>query len=272
MPIAHAVEIDGLVKLYGGTRALDGVSLSVGEGEIVVLLGLSGSGKSTLLRHINQLDVPTEGSVRVLGQDVVALRGKGLRSLRSRIGVVFQQFELVGSLSVLENVLTGSLARLTGPRLGTWMYPKELRTTALGHLERVGLAGLEHQRADTLSGGQQQRVAIARALMQSPEILLADEPVASLDPESSQQVMDLIREIGRERGLTVVCSLHQVELAMSWGDRLVGLRAGKVVLDTPTSGVDKDSVMRVYSAVAPGVPAELVALDAPTPPARQAVS
>ncbi|GAC1511442.1 MAG: hypothetical protein NVS1B16_02320 [Pseudarthrobacter sp.] len=108
--------------------------------------------------------------------------------------------------------------------------------------------------------------------MQSPEILLADEPVASLDPESSQQVMDLIREIGRERGLTVVCSLHQVELAMSWGDRLVGLRAGKVVLDTPTSGVDKDSVMRVYSAVAPGVPAELVALDAPTPPARQAVS
>lgn len=272
MSNAHAVEIDGLVKLYGGAPALDGVSLTVGEGEIVVLLGLSGSGKSTLLRHINQLEVPTRGHIRVLGEDVASLRGKALRSLRSRIGVVFQQFELVGSLSVLENVLTGSLARLNGPRLGTWMYPRQLRTTALGHLDRVGLSGREHQRADTLSGGQQQRVAIARALMQSPEILLADEPIASLDPESSRQVMDLIREIGRERGLTVLCSLHQVDLAMSWGDRLVGLRAGKVVLDTPTSGVDKDSVMRLYSAVAPGVPAELVELDTAVPPARQAVS
>ncbi|ALO68093.1 phosphonate ABC transporter [Arthrobacter alpinus] len=251
MSKAPAVEIDGLVKQYGGTRALDGVSLKVEEGEVVVLLGLSGSGKSTLLRHINQLDFPTQGSVNVLGEDVTTIRGKALRSLRSRIGVVFQQFELVGSLSVLENVLTGSLARLQGPRLGTWMYPKEFRSMALSHLERVGLAGREHQRADTLSGGQQQRVAIARALMQSPEILLADEPVASLDPESSQQVMNLIREIGRERGLTVICSLHQVELAMSWGDRLVGLRAGKVVLDTPTTGIDKDSVMRIYSAVAP---------------------
>ncbi|GAB3556967.1 phosphonate ABC transporter ATP-binding protein [Arthrobacter alkaliphilus] len=272
MPNAHAVEIDGLVKQYGGTRALDGVSLTVEEGEIVVLLGLSGSGKSTLLRHINQLDVPTAGNVRVLGEDVAALRGKRLRSLRSRIGVVFQQFELVGSLSVLENVLTGSLARLKGPRMGTWMYPKELRTTALGHLDRVGLGGREHQRADTLSGGQQQRVAIARALMQSPEILLADEPVASLDPESSQQVMDLIREIGRERGLTVLCCLHQVELAMSWGDRLVGLRGGKVVLDTPTAGIDKDSVMRIYRAVAPDVPAELVAQDTTTAAAGRAAS
>ncbi|WP_369045730.1 phosphonate ABC transporter ATP-binding protein [Sinomonas sp. P10A9] len=244
------VEINDLVKQYGDLRALDGVSLTVGEGEIVVLLGLSGSGKSTLLRHIDQLDLPTSGSIRVLGQDVPALRGKALRRLRSRVGVIFQQFELVGSLSVLENVLTGALSTVAGPRLGVWSYPRSLRTTALGHLERVGLAGREHQRADTLSGGQQQRVAIARALMQSPEILLADEPVASLDPESSKQVMDLIREIGRERGLTVLCSLHQVELAMSWGDRLVGLQGGRVVLDTPTAGLERESVMRVYGAEA----------------------
>ncbi|GAB3272615.1 phosphonate ABC transporter ATP-binding protein [Sinomonas notoginsengisoli] len=250
MPESHAVvEINDLVKQYGDLRALDGVSLTVGEGEIVVLLGLSGSGKSTLLRHIDQLDLPTSGSIRVLGENVPALRGRALRRLRSRIGVVFQQFELVGSLSVLENVLSGALSTLAGPRLGVWSYPTSLRTTALGHLERVGLAGREYQRADTLSGGQQQRVAIARALMQSPEILLADEPVASLDPESSRQVMDLIREIGRERGLTVVCSLHQIELAASWGDRLIGLQSGRVVLDTPAAAVDREAVMRIYGPV-----------------------
>lgn len=247
----HAViEIDGLVKDFGDKRALDGVSLTVEEGEVLVLLGLSGSGKSTLLRHIDQLERPTAGSIRVLGKDVPGLRGRELRALRSQIAVVFQQFELVGSLSVLENVLTGALARLTGPRLGTWSYPNALRTTAAMHLERVGLVGLEHQRADTLSGGQQQRVAVARALMQEPKILLADEPVASLDPESSRQVMDLIREIGRENALTVVCSLHQVDLALSWGDRVVGLRRGTVVLDTPTAGLGRDEVMRIYGQVA----------------------
>ena len=252
MKTHHAViEINGLVKDFGVTRALDGVNLTVEEGEILVLLGLSGSGKSTLLRHVDQLERPTAGRVRVLGQDVPALRGRDLRALRSQVAVVFQQFELVGSLSVLENVLTGGLARVTGPRLGLWSYSRAMRTTAAGHLERVGLAGLEHQRTDTLSGGQQQRVAVARALMQEPKILLADEPVASLDPDSSQQVMDLIREIGRENGLTVVCSLHQVDLALSWGDRVVGLRRGAVVLDTPTTGLSREEAMRIYAKVAP---------------------
>ena len=249
---ASVVEVDNLVKYYGqaGTPALAGVSVTVHRGEVLVLLGLSGSGKSTFLRHLNGLEIPTEGSVRVLGDDVAALRGKTLRALRGRIGFIFQQFELVGPLSVLENVLTGALATLNGPRYGTWMYPKSLRRKALEHLDRVDLLDQAYQRADTLSGGQQQRVAIARALMQDPDLLLADEPVASLDPESSSQVMSLIREIAAERSLTVVCSLHQVDLALGWGDRIVGLRAGHVVLDTPTDSLSREQVMEIYGQVA----------------------
>jgi phosphonate transport system ATP-binding protein len=246
------VQITDLGKTYPGAKepALSGVSLSVARGEIVVLLGLSGSGKSTLLSHINGLETPSAGTVLSIGENVSALRGRELRTLRGRIGFIFQQFELVGPLTVLENVLTGSLSTLRGPRVGTWSYPRESRLKALAHLERVGLLERAYQRADTLSGGQQQRVAIARALMQDPEILLADEPVASLDPESSSQVMALIREIAAERGLTVVCSLHQVELALGWGDRVVGLRAGEVVLDTPTNDLSKDKVMEIYGRVA----------------------
>jgi phosphonate transport system ATP-binding protein len=256
------VEIAGLGKTYPGAAdpALTGVSLTVDRGEVVVLLGLSGSGKSTLLRHIDGLETPTAGSVRALGQQVPALRGRALRELRGRIGFIFQQFELVGPLTVLENVLTGSLSTLRGPRVGLWSYPRELRMRALGHLDRVGLLKRAYQRADTLSGGQQQRVAIARALMQDPEILLADEPVASLDPESSGQVMALIREIAAERGLTVVCSLHQVDLALDWGDRIVGLRAGSIVLDTPTAGLTRDQVMEIYGRVATST-RELQAID-----------
>jgi len=249
---APVVRISGLGKTYPGTKgpALTGVSLSVEPGEIVVLLGLSGSGKSTLLRHINGLETPSEGTVESLGEPVARLTGRALRDLRGRIGFIFQQFEIVGPLTVLENVLTGSLSTLRGPRIGIWTYPRSLRLKALGHLERVGLLERAYQRADTLSGGQQQRVAIARALMQDPEILLADEPVASLDPESSSQVMSLIREIAAERDLTVVCSLHQVDLALDWGDRIVGLRAGEVVLDTTTEGLSKDQVMEIYGRVA----------------------
>ena len=257
-----AVRITDLGKTYPGTTApaLSGVSLDVDRGEIVVLLGLSGSGKSTLLRHINGLETPTTGEVLTLGENVAGLRGPRLRTLRGRIGFIFQQFEIVGPLTVLENVLTGALSTLRGPRVGIWTYPKELRRKALEHLDRVGILERAYQRADTLSGGQQQRVAIARALMQDPEILLADEPVASLDPESSSQVMALIREIAAERSLTVVCSLHQVDLALAWGDRIVGLRAGEVVLDTTTDGLSKDQVMEIYGRVATST-AELAVIE-----------
>jgi len=227
--------------------ALDGVSLTVRAGEIVVLLGLSGSGKSTLLRHVNGLHQPTTGTVRVLGSDVGRARGAELRRLRTRIGFVFQQFHLVGSANVLENVCTGALGGLRGPRLGLLSYPRRIRRNALEQLDRVGLADQRFQRADTLSGRQQQRVAVARALLQRPRILLADEPVASLDPESSAQVMQLIADVSREDGLTVLCSLHQVEVALSFGERIVGLRSGRVVLDRPAEDVGRSDAMAVYA-------------------------
>ncbi|MCT9820933.1 phosphonate ABC transporter ATP-binding protein [Microbacterium sp. W1N] len=244
------VRLDGVTKRFGVTTALEDVSLSVERGEIVVLLGLSGSGKSTLLRHLDGLEVPTSGAVEVLGEQVTRLSGRRLRALRGQVGFIFQQFELVPSLTVLENVLTGALAGIRGPRLGLFSYAKARKLAALGHLDRVGLLDRAYQRADTLSGGQQQRVAIARALMQNPKVLLADEPVASLDPESSDQVMSLIREIAADEGLTVICSLHQVDLAISWADRIVGLRHGRVVLDTPTEQLSKAEVMEIYGRVA----------------------
>ncbi|WP_449408974.1 phosphonate ABC transporter ATP-binding protein [Microbacterium maritypicum] len=244
------IRLDGVTKTFGSTTALKDASLQVARGEIVVLLGLSGSGKSTLLRHLDGLEVPTAGSVEVLGSQVPALKGRALRALRSRVGFIFQQFELVPSLTVLENVLTGSLSTVRGPRLGLWGYSKASKLRALEHVDRVGLLDRAYQRSDTLSGGQQQRVAIARALMQKPDILLADEPVASLDPESSDQVMALIREIAADEGLTVVCSLHQVDLAISWADRIVGLRHGEIVLDTPTTDLTKAEVMEIYGRVA----------------------
>ncbi|MDQ4214113.1 phosphonate ABC transporter ATP-binding protein [Microbacterium sp. ASV81] len=244
------ISVQGVTKDFGSTVALQDVTMTVDRGEVVVLLGLSGSGKSTLLRHLNGLERPTTGEVEVLDWQVPSLRTGDLRSLRSRVAMIFQRFELVPSLTVLENVLTGGLSRLAGPRLGLWAYPQAMRTAALQHLDRVGLLSKAYERSDRLSGGQQQRVAIARALMQNPEILLADEPVASLDPESSDQVMRLIREIAADESLTVVCSLHQVDLALGWGDRIVGLRHGRVVLDMPAAGLSKEQVMEIYGRVA----------------------
>jgi len=250
-----AVEVCDLVKTFdnGAVRALDGVSFAVPEGQLLVIIGLSGSGKSTLLRHLNGLHLPSEGSVTVLEQNVPNLNRTDLRNLRKEVGFVFQQFNIVGRLTCIENVLTGTLGRLKGPRIGASMYPKKLRKEAIEQLERVGLAERAWQRTDTLSGGQQQRVAIARTLMQKPKIVLADEPVASLDPEISGQVMDLLVQCCIEDNITVLCSLHQVDLALGWADRLIGLRDGKVVLDTPVDdSIDQQSVMGVYRELDPG--------------------
>lgn len=233
----------------GGVLGLDNVNLDIEEGQITVLLGLSGSGKSTLLRHLNGLHSPTRGEVDVLGQNLNTLNTKKMRNLRKDIGVIFQHFNLIGPMSVLENVCTGRLGTLNGPRLSLMMYPKSVREEALEKLGRVGLADRAFQRADTLSGGQQQRVAIARALMQHPKVLLADEPVASLDPVSSKEVMELLKQISAEDGLTVVCSLHQVQLAVDFADRIIGLRSGKVVLDQDTAKMTVEDANAIYSAV-----------------------
>lgn len=246
----YAVQIQNVTKDFGdGVLGLDDVKLGFRTGEITVLLGLSGSGKSTLLRHINGLHTPTSGNVRVLGQDVSALNKKDLRRLRKDIGVIFQSFNLVGPMSVLENVCTGALGNLKGPRLSLMMYPKAVKQEALETLERVGLAERAHQRADTLSGGQQQRAAIARALMQHPKILLADEPVAALDPVSSQTVINLLEKICREDGLTVISSLHQVQLSIDFADRIVGLQSGRVGFDRSTEGMTAETANEIYRSV-----------------------
>ncbi|CAN5703994.1 phosphonate ABC transporter ATP-binding protein [soil metagenome] len=259
------VKIRYLTKRFGNTIALNNLALEVAAGELLVLVGLSGSGKSTLLRHLNGLHHPTVGQVQVLGTDVVGARGRELRALRRQVGFVFPQFNLVGRSSCLENVLSGALGRLRGPRLGVLSYSTALRREALGHLDRGDLADRAFQRADTLSGGQQQRVAIARTLMQAPKLLLADEPVASLDPESSAQVMDTLFRICVEDRLTVICSLHQVELALGWAHRIVGLRDGEKVLDRDARTIDNDEVMAVYRRV--GATEEAVLAPGPSFPA-----
>jgi phosphonate transport system ATP-binding protein len=241
-----AVQVDELTRVFGPTTALDRVSLEVPAGQMLAILGLSGSGKSTLLRTLNGLVAPTSGTVHVLGCDVGHAHGVEMRELRRQVGFIFQQFGLVGRVTVLENVLSGALGRIRFPRFGVLSYPRSLRLEALSHLERVGLDDRAFQRADTLSGGQQQRVAIARTLMQQPVLLLADEPVASLDPESSAAVMELLLRICQEEHLTVIASLHQVELARGWADRMVGLRDGRVVLDTRPQDITSDELMEIY--------------------------
>jgi phosphonate transport system ATP-binding protein len=243
------VSLRGVTKHFGGASpvvALNNVDLDVRSGELLVLLGLSGSGKSTLLRHLNGLHQPTSGTVTVFDETVSALSGAQLRAVRKRVGFVFQQFNLVPRSTVLENVLTGGLGRLRGPRFGVVSYPLSFRQEAAQHLERVGLGDRLFQRAGTLSGGQQQRVGIARMLMQRPELVLADEPVASLDPEASRSVMDLLFRICNEDRLTVLCSLHQVDLALEHGSRIVGLRDGSIVLDRSASSMSRDDALNVY--------------------------
>jgi phosphonate transport system ATP-binding protein len=241
-----AVRLEQVTKDFGQTVALDKVDLTVPNGQMLALLGPSGSGKSTLLRTLNGLVAPTAGSVRVLGCDVTSAHGGQMRQLRRGVGFIFQQFGLVGRLTVLENVLSGALGRIRFPRVGVLAYPRSLRLEALAHLERVGMDSRAFQRSDTLSGGQQQRVAIARTLMQQPTLLLADEPVASLDPETATSVMTLLLEICKEQHLTVIASLHQVELARGWADRLVGLRDGRTVLDASPQDITSEEIMEIY--------------------------
>jgi phosphonate transport system ATP-binding protein len=242
-----AVRIEGLTKVFGtDVCALDDVSLEVADGEFLVVLGLSGSGKSTLLRCINRLHAPTSGRVWIFDEEITAASGAQLRRLRSDIGMIFQQFNLVKRHSVLANVLCGSLARagLIGSLL--LRFSAAERQRAVGCLERVELNGREHSRADALSGGQQQRVAIARALMQQPRLILADEPVASLDPALRHSVMRHIEALNREEGLTVVCSLHDIDLVTRYATRLVALRDGRLVYEGSPKDFNHDTFREIY--------------------------
>ncbi len=241
------LEIRNLNKIYpGGVHALKDVSFTVEEGEFVVLIGLSGSGKSTLLRCINRLVEPTSGQIIWNGQDITAADHKQLRLIRRNIGMIFQQFNLVKRLSVITNVLTGRLGYVSQWRsLLNYWTPEEKRQ-ALANLERVGIADQAWKRADELSGGQQQRVAIARALMQEPKMILADEPVASLDPATSHSVMKYILELNRKDGITVICSLHFLSLAREYGTRIIALRDGHVVFDGKPDEIDDKRFKEIY--------------------------
>jgi phosphonate transport system ATP-binding protein len=239
--------IQNLTKIYdNGFKALDNVSFEIPDGQFVALIGLSGSGKSTLLRCINRLIEPTEGKIIWNGLDITAISDEEIRYLRRRIGMIFQQFNLVKRSSVLTNVLSGRLG-YTNPLYGLFNYfPNEDKAKALANLNRVGIANQAYKRASELSGGQQQRVAIARALMQDPELMLADEPVASLDPETSHSVMKYLESLNKEDGLTVLCSLHFLSLARTYADRVIALKDGKMEFDGGPDQIDNARFKEIY--------------------------
>ncbi|CAE6932348.1 phosphonate ABC transporter ATP binding subunit [Pseudomonas marincola] len=251
--MSAAIQVDSLNKTFGRKQALHGLSLAVKPGEMVALIGASGSGKSTLLRHVAGLarcDKSVTGNIQVLGrpmQDCGRLSDE-VRHLRADIGYIFQQFNLVGRLSVLHNVLLGCLGRMPRWRGSLGMFNSEERQRAQESLERVGLGDLAEQRASTLSGGQQQRVAIARALCQRAEVILADEPIASLDPESARKVMEILADINSRDGKTVVVTLHQVDYAARYCKRAVALKAGRIHFDGSTEQLNPDFLNDLYGA------------------------
>ncbi|MEI6439688.1 MAG: phosphonate ABC transporter ATP-binding protein [Alphaproteobacteria bacterium] len=237
-------------KTFGTRRALDGVSVDVAKGEMVALIGPSGSGKSTLLRSISGLQTIDTG-VGVIEAFGLTVQSEGrvsnrVREARIRIGFIFQQFNLVGRLSLFTNVALGSLGRIPFLQglLGRW--PQETQTATMAALGRVGVAEYAAQRANTLSGGQQQRGAIARALVQKAKIILADEPVASLDPVAARKVMEILRDLNKTDGLTVVVTLHQVDYALRYCDRVIALKAGKIVYDGLASGLEQKQLIEIY--------------------------
>jgi phosphonate transport system ATP-binding protein len=242
------ITTEGLTKRYpDGTLALRDVDLEVAAGEAVVLLGSNGSGKSTLLRCLTRLLEPTSGTVHLGGVEVTAADRDTLRAVRRRVGVVFQHINLVDHISVLSNVVQGHLGH--DGRVRQWFAPTataEVREEAMACLERVRVADLASRRADQLSGGQRQRVALARMLMQRPEVVLADEPVAALDPRAGREVMDLLWNIVEQDGLTLVCTLHQLELARAYGRRLVGLRDGRQLIDGDLAALDDQELAALY--------------------------
>ena len=240
------LRIEHLVKDYpGSVRGLDDVSLVVPDGEFLVLIGLSGSGKSTLLRCINRLVEPTSGRILLDGLDVTAASPAELRKIRRSIGMIFQQFNLVRRSTVLTNVLHGRLGYVSSLQSLVGHYAEQDYRRAVVNLDRVGLRERAHNRADRLSGGQQQRVAIARALMQEPKIMLADEPVASLDPATSHSVLKYLQQINRE-GMTVICSLHFLSLARAYGSRVVALKGGRLVFDGLPAEIDEQRFKAIY--------------------------
>jgi phosphonate transport system ATP-binding protein len=240
------IRVDGVSKSYpNGVQALGGVSFSVRPGELVAVLGPSGAGKTTLFRCLTGLTRPDAGQVLLHGRDICRVAGRELRTARRDVALIFQQFNLIRRLSAVQNVLAGRLASLPTWRVVARRFPRADRQIALACLDRVGLVDRAYARADQLSGGQQQRVAIARALAQEARLILADEPVASLDPESAATVLETLRAVAAQ-GVAVIASLHQVQLAVTYADRIVALRAGHIVEDAPAARFDTRAIGQIY--------------------------
>lgn len=241
------IKFENVDKVYpNGLKALKNISLKIEQGEFVAIIGLSGAGKSTLLRTINRMHDITSGSLVVGGQEVKNLKGKELRSFRRKIGMVFQSFNLISRTTVIKNVLTSRV-----PDIPLWksllgVFSKEDKIIALEALDKVGILDKAYVRADQLSGGQQQRVALARTLAQSPEIILADEPVAALDPITAKAVMDDFKRINKEMKISVLINIHHVDLALEYADRVIGIKAGEIIYDGPAREVTKDVLKSIY--------------------------
>jgi phosphonate transport system ATP-binding protein len=247
----EALGVNGLCKVYpNGTEALKDVSVTVNSGDFCVIIGLSGAGKSTLLRCMNRLVRPSSGSLSLFGEDITRVNGGQLRQVRRRVGMIFQQFNLVRRLTVLENVLVGRLRFNSHPMKRCLSmvrhFSKAEREFAFDCLQQVGIGDLAFRRADALSGGQQQRVAIARALAQEPEVFLADEPIASLDPRSSETVMQILAKIHEEKGIPVLVNLHHIDFAQRYGKRILGMSKGELIFDGTARDLDAETVSRIY--------------------------
>src|SRR3982075_2349241 len=255
------LEVEGLTCRFGTKAAVDNASFSIAPGSFVGVIGRSGAGKSTLLGMINRLADPSEGRILFEGVDVTALRGRNLRQWRARSAMIFQQFNLVGRLDVLTNVLMGRLAAVPNWRSLLNIWTDEDKAIALSALEQFDMAGLAAQRADQLSGGQQQRVAIARAVVQEPDIILADEPIASLDPRNTQIVMDALLRLNKHFGITVVCNLHSLDLARTYCDRLIGMASGRIVFDGAPATLTEHIARELYDLEADEVMGASAAAD-----------
>ncbi|MFO7484101.1 phosphonate ABC transporter ATP-binding protein [Oceanibaculum nanhaiense] len=244
------LRLAGLTKAYAGTKALKDISLSVPHGQMIAVIGRSGAGKSTLLRLLNRLIEPSSGSIRFDDSEVTALRGADLRRWRSQAAMIFQNYNLAPRLDVLTNVMVGASMEVPQWRRLCRLYTREERLRAARILDDLGLLDKALERAERLSGGQQQRVAIARALMQSPRLVLADEPVASLDPHNSQVVMETLNWINRQHGITVICNLHDLDLARKYADRVIGLRDGIKVFDGAVAALTPAVLNDIYGSAA----------------------
>ncbi len=241
------IQFEKVSKIYpNGTVGLKDVDLEIQDGEFVAVIGLSGAGKSTLIRSINKMHAITSGSLKVDGVEVSELSGKSLRSLRRKIGMIFQSFNLVTRTTVINNVLTAFVPDLPFWRSFLGLFPREKKEKALEALDKVGILEKAYTRVDQLSGGQQQRVALSRTLAQNPKIILADEPVAALDPVTAKAVMDDFRNINRTLGITVMINIHHVELALEYCDRVIGVRKGEIVFDGRADEVDDDVLKKIY--------------------------